>query len=69
MYVIRMIGLRKGPRVDPVIMIGTCLQIMGKILITCLQNATVTSVHSLPAPRLIDAVIQDRITIVVIKAQ
>ena len=69
MYVIRMIEFRKGPRVDPVIMIGTCLQIMGKILITCLRNATVTSVHSLPAPRLIDAVIQDRIAIVVFKAQ
>ena len=69
MYVIHMIGFRKGPRVDPVIMSGTCLQIMGKNLITCLRNATVTNVHSLPAPRLIDAVIQDLIAIVVNKAQ
>ena len=69
MYVIRRIEFRKGPRKDPVIMIGTCLQIIGKNLITCLRNATVTSDHSLPAPRLIGAVIQDLIIIVVIKAQ
>ena len=69
MYVIRMIGFWKHPHVDPVMMIGTCLQIMGKNLITCLRNATVTSVHSLPAPQLIDALIQDLITIVVIKSQ
>ena len=44
-------------------------KLWAKNLITCLRNATVTNVHSLPAPRLIDAVIQDLIAIVVNKAQ